>query len=156
MGWEDIAAAPIDSTVVVQYWRGKKLPLEALNQGARVVLSPAWHAYLDMKYDQDSRYGLDWAGLIPLDSAYAWSPEEEFPEHRNAILGIEAPLWSETISQPDELEYLAFPRLLAYAELGWSSPQQKNWEDFKLRLAAMGRFMEAEGIDFYRSPSIDW
>lgn len=156
MGWEDIAVADIDSTTTVQYWRGRKLPERALDKGAKLVLSPAWNAYLDMKYSEDSRYGLTWAGYIPLDSAYSWRPEEEFPDHRRSVLGIEAPLWSETISNPDEMEYLAFPRLLAYAELGWAPPENRDLHTFRERLAGIQRFLDEDGIDYYRSPSVNW
>lgn len=156
MGWEDIAVADIDSTTVAQYWTRKKNAEIALSKGARLVLSPASRAYLDMKYTPTSRYGLNWAGYIPLDSAYSWQPEKEFPDYRKSVLGIEAPLWSETITQPDEMEYLAFPRLLAYAELGWSDPGHKNVDDFKRRLVGIQPFLEEDGIDFFRSPSVNW
>jgi hexosaminidase len=71
------------------------------------------------------------------------------------ILGIEAPIWSETLLTMKDLEYLAFPRLLCFAELAWS-PKQGTWDEFRQRLAAHGKHLEVMGIDFYRSPEIDW
>lgn len=158
MGWGDISVARVDSTSIIQhwlYWKREHAYL-AFEKGARVVLSPANKAYLDMKYDKESRHGLNWAGYIPLDSVYTWSPEGEFPENRSAVLGIEAPLWSETISNPDEMEYLAFPRLLAYAELGWTPKELRDYDSFKSRLAGIQPFLEKDSIDFYRSPAVEW
>ncbi len=158
MGWGDISVARVDSTSIVQHWLYWKPEhaYRAFEKGARVVLSPANKAYLDMKYNEQSRFGLNWAGYITLDSVYAWNPEEEFPENRSLILGIEAPLWSETISNPDEMEYLAFPRLLAYAELGWTPRSHRDFDSFTSRLLGMQPFLEQDGIDFYRSPAVDW
>lgn len=157
MGWDEIVDANISSNAIAQHWRTAKNALKAAENGNKVVLSPAEKAYLDMKYDSLSKHGLDWAGHIPLDVAYNWNPEsyvENLPtEH---IMGIEAPLWSETISNSAEMEYLAFPRALAYAELGWSSSENHNWEDFRNRLAKQTSFFERMGVNYYPSPLIDW
>ena len=49
----------------------------------------------------------------------------------------------------------AFPRLLGVAELSWS-PKGQDWEDYRQRLAAHGPRMEAMGINFFKSPDVDW
>jgi len=71
------------------------------------------------------------------------------------ILGIEAPLWTETVLTMKDVEYMVFPRLLGIAELAWSAKGQ-NWEEYRQRLAAHGRRMEAMDINFYRAPDVDW
>jgi hexosaminidase len=65
-------------------------------------------------------------------------------------------LWSETISTSDNIEYLAFPRLLGDAEIAWSPKSTHNWDNYSQRLAKQGPRMTAEGIDFYRSPQVNW
>jgi hexosaminidase len=75
---------------------------------------------------------------------------------RENIIGIEAPLWAETVSNRDEAEYLLFPRLLGYAEIGWTPAEQRSWDEYKLRLAAQGERMDAMGIKFYRSNKVEW
>jgi hexosaminidase len=123
----------------------------------KVLMSPAKKAYLDMQYDSISRFGLHWAAYIPVDSAYTWSLasySDKIPKDR--ILGIEAPLWSETISNTGELEYLAFPRLPGYAELGWSAPEEPSWEEYRERLAGQLDYFRRMDIQFYPSDRVPW
>ena len=123
----------------------------------KIVFSPAQYAYLDMKYDSSSQHGLNWAGYIEVDKAYNWSPDTLVQGiNKEDILGVECPLWTETVSNLDELEYLVFPRLPAYAEIGWSHPENRSWEDFKRRLKAQQQTFEQMQIDYYPSPLIDW
>lgn len=156
VGWADIAAAGIDSTTVAQFWRSTENAEKSIGKGAKLILSPAKKAYLDMKYDTLSKHGLDWAGLIPVDTAYLWNPETYSGIPKEHILGIEAPLWSETIATLSELEYLAFPRIIGYAELGWSTPENRSWEEYKERLARQTPYLERMGINYYPSPLIQW
>ena len=122
----------------------------------QIILSPGQKAYLDMKYDENSKHGLTWAGYIPVDVGYNWSPETFAKIPLESILGIEAPLWSETITNLDELSYLAFPRVIGYAELGWSIEQNRNWDDYRTRLANQAPYLRKEGIKYYPSKLIDW
>ena len=129
----------------------------AIDAGAGFILSPADRVYLDMKYDAGTTLGLRWAAILDERSVYDWSVEEVFgriPE--SAILGVEAPLWAETTGTLDDVEYLAFPRLAAVAEIGWSAADRRDWDDFRRRLAAQGPRWSAQGVNFRRSPGIDW
>ena len=72
------------------------------------------------------------------------------------ILGIEAPLWSETISNSAELEYLAFPRAIGYSELSWSIEENRDWENYKVRLAKQAPYLERMKVNYYPSKLIDW
>ncbi|MFT7239465.1 MAG: hexosaminidase [Cyclobacteriaceae bacterium] len=154
IGWDEVANAEIDSTSIVQYWSSRANANRAIKKGMKIIISPAHRTYLDMKYDSLSSYGLDWAGNIRTDSAYMWSPEEYGP--KESILGIEAPLWSETISELAELHYLAFPRVIGYAELGWSIQENRVWENYKLRLAQQVPFLKRMEVNYYPSPLITW
>lgn len=158
IGWDEIVNAHTDSNTVVQFWDSEKNASTAAKKKMKVILSPAKKAYLDMQYREDSPYGLHWAGYVPVDTAYVWTPEtyaKGVPEE--LILGIEAPLWSETISNSDELEFLAFPRLPGYAELAWSIPEKRSsWETYKKRLAKQSHYFDRQGIQYYKSPKIDW
>ena len=157
IGWDEVANADLDSSSIAQFWASEKNAENAVKKGMKVILSPAKKTYLDMKYDSLSTYGLDWAGFIPVDTAYLWSPEDYSKKiPRQAILGIEAPLWSETISNSSELEYLAFPRVIGHAELGWSLPEHRNWEDYKQRLSSQAAFLDRMDVNYYPAPMIDW
>ena len=122
----------------------------------KIIMSPAKKAYLDMEYDSLSKHGLHWAAYIPVDTAYIWTPEKFGGIPKENILGIEAPLWSETISNIEELEYLAFPRIIGYSELSWSTKENRNWEDYKVRLANQAPFLDRMNVKYYPSKLIDW
>jgi len=122
-----------------------------------VVLSPAHRTYFDMKYDSSNVLGYTWAAVIPLRAAYDWNPETLLAGvSGRAILGVEGPLWSETIERPSEFEWLGFPRLVALAEVGWTPQEGRAWESFRVRLAAHGRRLSAVGVNFHRTPEVDW
>ena len=139
----------------MQHWVGKSYQ-DAKQQGAKIILSPASKAYLDMKYDSSTPLGLDWAGLISVRDSYDWEPADYIQGlEENDILGIETPLWTETVLSMKDIEYLTFPRLPGLAELAWS-PKGQIWEEYRQRLGAHGKRMQAMGINFYRSPDVDW
>jgi hexosaminidase len=157
IGWEEIAQGDIDANVVVQHWHSGKYAQMAVEKNASLIMSPAHRAYLDMKYDSTTELGLKWAGYIEVDQGYDWNPATEVNGiTKNNILGIEAPLWSETVTNMDEIEFLAFPRLPGYAEIGWSAPESRTWGEYKVRLGQHGVYMKAMGIDFYKSNLVPW
>jgi hexosaminidase len=155
IGWDEVAIADVDSTSISQWWASEENAKKAVEKGMKVIVSPAKKAYLDMEYDTLSKFGLHWAAYIPVDTAYIWTPEEYGIPIEN-ILGVEAPLWSETISNIDELEYLAFPRIIGYSELSWSTKENRKWEDYKVRLADQAPFLDRMDVKYYPSPLIDW
>ncbi|MDX1907462.1 MAG: beta-N-acetylhexosaminidase [Bacteroidia bacterium] len=157
IGWDETAQANINNRSVIQLWASAEYGQMGVGKGASLIMSPANKAYMDMQYDSTSRLGLHWAAYIEVDSGYSWNPATRIPGiGREHILGIEAPLWSETISTLDDIEYLTFPRLPGYAEIGWSPDTVRNWEKYRKRLAAHGARFKAMEIDYYPSPKIDW
>jgi len=157
IGWDEVAQADLDSTSIAQFWDNERNAKMAIEKGMKVILSPAKKTYLDMQYDTLSKHGLHWAAYIPVDTAYVWTPEtyvDQIP--KDMILGVEAPLWSETISNIEELEYLAFPRVIGYSELSWSLEENRDWENFRVRLANQAPFLDMMNVKYYASPRIDW
>lgn len=120
-------------------------------------MSPAQHADLDMKYDASTPIGLTWAGYTSVRDAYAWEPAREVPGvGASAVLGVEAPLWSETIGSMADAEYLAFPRLIGIAEIGWSPARGRSWAEYRVRLGAQGPLLRSLGVNYHRSPEVPW
>jgi hexosaminidase len=157
MGWEEIAQGEIGNTTIVQHWNLPKYAMMAVEKGSKLLMSPAKKAYLDMSYDSTSSFGLHWAAYIEVDDAYNWNPDTVVNGVLDEnIIGIEAPLWSETISNIDEVEYLLFPRLPGYAEIGWSQQKERNWDEYKVRLGKHSPRFKALNIDFYRSTKVPW
>lgn len=157
LGWDEIQLASISSSTTVQYWANRDNAVSGIKKGAQVLMSPAQYAYLDMKYDSLSPLGLDWAGLVSVQKAYNWNPAKLVdgisPEN---ILGIEAPLWTETITNSSDIEYMTFPRLPGYAEIGWTVDSLRQWETYKKRLAAHQKIFNKYQINFYPAPEIPW
>ena len=157
IGWDEVATAKLLPGNVAQFWAKEENAILAKNQGNKVLLSPAKKAYLDMQYDSLSRIGLHWAAYIELDSAYLWDPSTYVKGLAKAdILGVEAPLWSETVTNRSDINYLAFPRLAALAEVAWTSKEKRSWDGFASRIPIQGDRWTIQGVDFYKSPKVTW
>jgi hexosaminidase len=162
VGWEEIASASLAPGTLVQYWntmgeRGHDLARAAAAQGAQLIMSPGDRVYLDMKYDPSTPLGQAWAGHVDVRDTYDWDPAtlvDGVPE--DAIAGVEAPVWTETLRTLADVETMLFPRLCAAAEVAWTPPAQRDWEDFRARVAAEGPRWDAAGIAYTRSPQIAW
>jgi len=126
-------------------------------QGAKILMSPAVKAYIDMQYDSTTKLGLHWAAYIEVDSAYIWDPAKFIPGvGKESILGVEAALWTETITNLTDMEYMIFPRLPGIAEIGWTPSSDRIWDEYKQRLALQGERFRAMGINFYPSKLVPW
>lgn len=157
MGWDETAQANLKDGSVVQLWASPDFAKEAISKGAKLIMSPASKIYLDMQYDSTTPLGLHWAGYIEVDTGYIWDPANLIEGiGRENILGIEAPLWTETILNMDDIEFMVFPRLCGYADIGWSQPSKRDWEEYKVRLAKHKSRFEAMGINFYPSEKVLW
>ncbi len=157
IGWEEIAQGDIGEDVVAQFWHSKKYAELAVEKGSKLIMSPSKRTYMDMQYDSTTKLGLHWAAYIEVDSAYSWEPTDYLNGvSKENILGIEAPLWTETIVTMDDIEYMIFPRIAGYAEIGWSSNEKKSWDEYKVRLANHGPRWKAMNIDYYKSKLVQW
>jgi hexosaminidase len=162
MGWHEIADSTLPAGSIVQYWgtddeRAAGLARKAASEGSTLVLSPANRAYLDMKYDGDTKLGLEWAGQVSVEKAYSWDPATLIPDlPESAVAGVEAPLWTETLDEMSKVEYMTFPRLPGIAELGWSPATALDWTTYKTRLAAQSARWKVLDINYYPAPEIPW
>ncbi|MGI5375655.1 beta-N-acetylhexosaminidase [Streptomyces sp. CA-251387] len=164
VGWHQLTGANPSRGALAQYWgldgtsaEEKAQVAKAAQNGTGIVLSPADRIYLDMKYTADTPLGLDWAGLVEVKRSYDWDPGNYLPgAPASAIRGVEAPLWTETITKSADIEFMAFPRVAGVAELGWSPAATHDWEAYKVRLAGQAPRWEALGIGYYRSPQVPW
>lgn len=157
IGWDEVANSKLEPNTVAQYWADSANSVMAISKGAKLIMSPARKAYLDMQYDSTSKLGLHWAGYIEVDTAYTWDPANLEPGiKRENIWGVEAPLWTETIVTMDDIEYMVFPRLPGYAEIAWTPTASRSWDEYKVRLGYHGPRMKAMQIDYYPSKKIDW
>ncbi|MGV8857885.1 family 20 glycosylhydrolase [Rhodoglobus sp.] len=166
IGWHEMGRSrDLPAGTVGQYWSyvtprddADKRVASFIEQGGQIIMSPADAIYLDMKYASDEKLGLEWAdGPTTLHNAYNWDPAAitsgVTDEH---ILGIEAPLWTETIDNVRDLEYMVFPRIIAAAEIAWSPRSAHDWADFTRRLADWSPRLDAAEITYNRVNEVSW
>ncbi|WP_073952881.1 beta-N-acetylhexosaminidase [Streptomyces kebangsaanensis] len=164
IGWHQLTGATPAKGALAQYWgldstsaAEKDRVARAAQNGTGLILSPADRVYLDMKYTKDTPLGLAWAGYVEVRRSYDWDPGGYLPGvPASAVRGVEAPLWSETLSTSAHIDTMAFPRLPGVAELGWSPAATHDWDAYKVRLAAQAPRWDALGIGYHRSPQVPW
>jgi hexosaminidase len=110
-----------------------------------------------MKYTRKTRLGQHWAGYVDVNTAYGWDPGNYLTGVTgSSVAGVEAPLWTETIVTSADIDYMAFPRLPALMELGWSQYSTHNTTSFDQRLGAQGPRWHAMGVNYYKSTQVTW
>ncbi len=166
VAWHEVgAAAGIAEGTIGQYW-GMTQPTGShaeeaahfVERGGALIMSAANATYLDMKYTPDFPIGLTWAAIIDVRTAYEWEPTAVLDVPDSAILGVEAPLWSETTRTMVDVEQLVFPRAACQAEIAWSAQRapERTWESFRHRLGGLAPLWKAEGVSYHPAPEIPW
>ncbi|MGL5379537.1 family 20 glycosylhydrolase [Clostridium sp.] len=151
MGWDPIDTVPgIGSDSILQNWSGSNTA--AQEKGMKIVVSKAEKAYIDMKYDANSPWGLQWAGFSSIDDAYDWDPTDYAP--KELVFGLEAALFAETIVSREAADYMIYPRLAGHAEIAWTPKEMRSWDEYKGRLIAHGERLTNQGVGYYKDPDI--
>ena len=138
VGWDEILDGGLAPNATVMSWRGLGGALASARARRDAVLTPNAWTYFDSYQTRDTaNEPLAIGGFVPLDKVYTWEPmpdalEREFQKH---ILGVQGQLWSEYLQTPKQVEYAAYPRLSALAEVGWTPTAQRALDDFMARMA---------------------
>ena len=133
IGWDEILEGGIAPNATIMSWRGEKGGLEAVRQGHDAIMTPNTYFYLDYYQSADIEnepFGI--GGYLPVEKCYSYEPypagmTEEETKH---IIGVQANLWTEYISEADHLYYMLLPRLAALAEVQWCNADRKDWDRF--------------------------
>lgn len=161
IGWHDfLAGAPAESAIA-QYWYpwpDNELSEKAAADGAKFIMSPADHAYLDMMYNEsEPQAGQSWAGFVEVRDAYEWDPETTITGVGGAsVLGFEATMFTQVTPTEESIEYMAFPRMPVLAEVGWTPKADQAWRSIRRRLPEQAHRWDIWGVDYYRSPQVKW
>ena len=155
VGWDEIGTVALSPPFLAQHWADAENAALAVDQGGRLIESPAEHAYLDMVYAYDADYGQIWAGPVNVERAYDWDPVPDGLVEAN-VAGVEGALWTEYIDDQEKMDFMVWPRLACLAEAGWSVEENRDWAEFSSRLAWHGRRLDALGVGYYRSDEIAW
>lgn len=137
IGWDEILEGGLAPGAAVMSWRGIEGGIAAARAGHDVVMTPTSHTYLDY-YQSGNRDREPHAigGFLPLKKVYEFEPvpKELTPEQARHVLGSQGQLWTEYLPDPKRVEYMAFPRLSALAEVVWSPKEARNYGGFLSRL----------------------
>jgi hexosaminidase len=155
VGWDEIIEGGLAPGATVMSWRGVKGGIEAARTGHDVVMTPSSHTYLNtyQSFDTASEplaLGVQVDQPIPLEKVLAFEPipAELTPDQAKHILGIQGQLWSEFLLTPRHVEDMAFPRLCALAEVGWSSLSSRQDDSFYGRLRGHLKRLKMLGVNY--------
>ncbi|RZQ01125.1 beta-N-acetylhexosaminidase [Vibrio vulnificus] len=156
LGWEEAQHGDkVSKDTVIYSWLSEDAAVNCARQGFDVVLQPAQTTYLDMTQDYaPEEPGVDWANPLPLEKAYNYEPLANIPADdpiHKRIWGIQTALWCEIINNPERIDYMVFPRIIALAEACWTQKEHRDWNDFLSRLKGHLPLLDKQGIK-YRQP----
>jgi hexosaminidase len=153
IGWDEILEGGLAANATVMSWRGIEGAVAAAQAGHDTVLSPWPTLYFDNRQTNDTQPGR--GRLISTEDVYRFDPAPASlqPEQRSHILGVQANLWTEHMRTEERVEYMAFPRAAALAEVAWSPAARLDWQDFASRLPAQLARYEMLGIQYAREVS---
>lgn len=136
IGWDEILEGGLAPNATVMSWRGIEGGVAAARQGHDVVMTPVSHCYLDYYQAPRESEPLAIGGYNPLRNTYSYepTPEELNEEEARHIMGAQGNVWTEYMRSGDKVEYMAWPRAAALAEVTWSPENKRNWTLFWRRL----------------------
>jgi hexosaminidase len=151
IGWDEILEGGVAPNATVMSYRGTIGGIEVARQGHDVVMTPYSHLYFDFYQtaDQDDE-PLAIGGFLPLDTVYSYEPvptELTLTEVRH-VLGAQANVWTEYMTNEDHVKYMVFPRMLALSEVVWSPSESRDFGDFVERLDWHFDWLEELGINY--------
>jgi len=148
IGWDEILDGGLAPNATVMSWRGIEGAVAAAKAGHDAVLSPHPTLYFDHRPFAAPVPG---RGLIvSTEDVYTFDPAPAAltAEERKHILGVQANIWTEHIRTESRVEYMAFPRVAALAEVAWSAHERLDWSDFSRRLPSQLARYQALGIAY--------
>ncbi|MER5430786.1 beta-N-acetylhexosaminidase [Streptomyces sp. NPDC002588] len=156
IGWDEILEGGLAEGAAVSSWRGYAGGIAAARAGHDVVMCPEQRVYFDHRQDGGPDEPVPIGYVRTLEDVYRFEPvpAELTPEEAGRVLGTQANLWTEVMEDSARVDYQAFPRLAAFAEIAWSglpAPAERDFAGFERRMAAHYRRLDALGVG-YRPP----
>jgi hexosaminidase len=158
IGWDEILEGGLAPNAVVMSWRGEEGGLASVKAGHEVIMTPNKYCYIDLKQGHDDfEPNLGYSRSL-LSDAYNYQviPNDLTPAEGELIKGIQANLWTESISDWRKFTYMTYPRLFAIAENAWTQPERKDWDGFTQRLLHANQRLDAQGVRYAVSAFSPW
>jgi len=136
IGWDEILEGGLAPEATVMSWRGTSGGIKSAKQGHEAIMCPGTHCYFDHYQAEPDFEPEAIGGYTPLKKVYTFNPvpEELSKKEARFILGGQGNVWTEFITTPEQVEYMALPRMSALAEVLWTPVEKQNWPDFRKRL----------------------
>ena len=136
IGWDEILEGGLAPSAAVMSWRGEEGGIEAAELGHDVVMTPGNWVYLDHYQGSSKVEPVTIGGYTTLEESYGYDPvpKELEPEKAKHILGTQGNVWTEYMYTPEITEYRIYPRIIALAEVGWTTKQKKDFDNFLSRM----------------------
>lgn len=149
IGWEEVTKAEVSSSLISQRWHGK---VESAVKDIKVIHSLCSEFYLDHANVPGQENTNNWCKKdgVSLEDTYSFVNDDP------NVLGVEAAVWSEFVLTDELMDERFWPRILAAAEVGWTSGGKREFNDFQQRLGKHGNRLRALDINFYRTPDVNW
>ena len=144
LGWDEILDGSPQSAMIMS-WRGTEPGAKAAETGHDVVMTPTTYCYFDYQQVKDTQFEPSrCGGFIPIEKVYSLDPAPDSLSvtAREHILGAQANLWAEYMTNEAMVEYQALPRMSALSEVQWTQPERKDYEAFKERLTRLTALFE--------------
>lgn len=151
IGWDEILEGGLAPGAAVMSWRGMDGGIAASKSNHDVVMAPGSHTYLDHSPTREKAHEpLSICCYLPIDTVYAFEPVPASltPAEATHILGAQAQLWTEYISTPKHLEYMAYPRMSALSEVLWTGRSRRDFADFMQRLRVHATRLDALDVHY--------
>ena len=151
IGWDEILEGGLAENATVMSWRGMDGGIAAAKANHDVVMAPGSHTYFDHYQSRDTaKEPLAIGGFTPLDSVYAFEPvpPQLTADEAKHILGAQAQVWTEYIPNAKQVEYMAYPRMVALSEVLWSATARRDYTDFTGRLPTHLARLDALDVNY--------
>ncbi|MEV7973458.1 beta-N-acetylhexosaminidase [Cellulomonas sp. NPDC089187] len=153
--WDEVGGSRLPTDVVINSWRGYRGGIDALRDGHDVVVCPEHEVYLDHRAAPGLDEPVPVGTVHTIEDVYRFEPvtdqvaEATSESGTGRVLGAQAQLWSEQLNSERRMDYAAYPRLSAFAEVVWSPRERRDWHDFdrRLRGAHLDR-LAAAGVEY--------
>lgn len=149
IGWEEVTKAEVSSSLISQQWHGK---VESVVKDVKVIHSLCTGLYLDHANVPGQENTNNWCKKdgVSLENTY------NFYNDNPNLMGVEAAVWSEFVLSDEMMDNRFWPRAIAAAEVGWTSGERRNYNDFAKRIGKHGDRLRALDVNFYRTPDVNW
>ncbi|ACT94405.1 beta-N-acetylhexosaminidase [Dyadobacter fermentans] len=157
IGWDEILEGGLSPNATVMSWRGIDGGIAAAKERHDVVMTPGGFCYLDHYQADPKTQPVAFGGFTDLAKSYSFEPTPEAlsAEEARHILGVQGNVWTEYMKTPAYVQYMVWPRATALAEVGWTSKEGRNFEDFSKRLEIHKKRLDMLGVNYFGAPTND-